>query len=71
MKYTKHIGITLITVSLLCIVIFSSCKKDFFEIEDPNGFEVIGSFEDEGAIGLFLNRTYALVTPPYNLTSLK
>lgn len=65
MKYIKYTGITLFTVCLLSAAILSSCKKDFFEIEDPNGLEVIGSFEDEGAIGLFLNRTYALVMPQW------
>jgi starch-binding outer membrane protein, SusD/RagB family len=65
MKYIKYTGITLVTVCLLSVVILSSCKKDFFEIEDPNGFEVVGSFEDEGAINLFLNRTYSLVMPQW------
>ncbi len=65
MKYLKHIKITLITVSLLSVIIFSSCKKDFFEIADPNGFEVIDSWNDEGAVSLFLNRTYALVIPQW------
>ena len=65
MKYIKYTGITLVTFCLLSAVVLSSCKKDFFEIEDPNGFEVEGSFEDEGAIGLFLNRTYALTMPQW------
>lgn len=63
MKYIKYTGATLIAICLLSVAIFTSCKKDFFEIKDTNGFEVIGSFEDEGAVGLFLNRTYALVMP--------
>jgi hypothetical protein len=50
---------------MLSVAIFTSCKKDFFEIKDTNGFEVVGSFEDEGAVGLFLNRTYALVMPQW------
>jgi starch-binding outer membrane protein, SusD/RagB family len=67
MKFMKHINITSLTFSLLFIVIFSpSCKKkDFFEITDPNGFEVADSWDDEGAVGLFLNRTYALVIPQW------
>lgn len=65
MKYFKYINITLVTVSLLCTVVLSSCKKDFFEIDDPNGFEVVDSWDDEGAVGLFLNRTYALVIPQW------
>jgi starch-binding outer membrane protein, SusD/RagB family len=65
MKYFKYINITLVTVSLLCTVVLTSCKKDFFEIDDPNGFEVVDSWDDEGAVGLFLNRTYALVIPQW------
>jgi hypothetical protein len=65
MKYIKYKVATLIAVCLLSVAIFTSCKKDFFEIKDTNGFEVIGSFEDEGAVGLFLNRTYALVMPQW------
>ena len=65
MKYIKYTGYSLVIVCLLSMAILSSCKKDFFEIEDPNGLEVVGSFEDEGAIGLFLNRTYALVIPQW------
>ena len=64
MKYIKYTGATL-AICLLSVAIFTSCKKDFFEIKDTNGFEVIGSFEDEGAVGLFLNRTYALVMPQW------
>lgn len=65
MKYIKYSGIILAAVCLLSVAILSSCKKDFFEISDPNGFEVAGAFEDEGAINLFLNRTYALVMPQW------
>jgi hypothetical protein len=63
MKRIKKIKITLLAATLLTVLILSSCKKDFFEIEDPNGFEVVNSWNDEGAIGLFLNRTYFLVMP--------
>jgi starch-binding outer membrane protein, SusD/RagB family len=65
MKQIKRTKIIFITFSLLCIIIISSCKKDFFEITDPNGFEVGDSWDDEGAVGLFLNRTYALVIPQW------
>jgi hypothetical protein len=65
MKFRKHIVITLATAVILSAIIFSSCKKDFFEIEDPNGIEDAQMWEDEGAIGLFLNRTYALVMPQW------
>jgi len=66
MKYINQITITMKMGILLCVVILASCKKkDFFEIEDPNGFEVVNSWDDEGAVGLFLNRTYALVIPQW------
>jgi starch-binding outer membrane protein, SusD/RagB family len=65
MKFIKQITSKWMAFSLLTSVVISSCKKDFFEIADPNGFEVAGSWEDEGAVGLFLNRTYALVIPQW------
>ncbi len=65
MKYSKYINVTLLAAGLLTAATFSSCKKDFFEIDDPNGFEVVDSWDDEGAVGLFLNRTYALVIPQW------
>jgi hypothetical protein len=45
--------------------VIASCKKDFFEIEDPNGIEDTQLWADAGAIDLFLNRTYALVMPQW------
>ncbi|WP_462251206.1 RagB/SusD family nutrient uptake outer membrane protein [Ferruginibacter sp.] len=66
MKYIKHINVALIAIGISAIT-FSSCKKDFYEIEDPNGLEVVGAFEDAGAVGLFLNRTYSLVMPQWPL----
>lgn len=65
MKVNKYIKITLVAAGLLSASMLPSCRKDFFEIEDPNGMEVVDSWEDEGAIGLFLNRTYALVMPQW------
>ena len=65
MKYIKNIRISLLAATLLSALMFSSCKKDFFEIEDPNGFEVVDSWNDEGAIGLFLNRSYSLIIPQW------
>jgi starch-binding outer membrane protein, SusD/RagB family len=53
--------------TIVCLLLTTSCKKDFYEIEDPNGFEVEGAFEDAGAVGLFLNRTYSLVIPQWPL----
>jgi hypothetical protein len=69
MKHIKHIRISVLAATLLVALVFSSCKKDFFEIEDPNGFEVVNSWNDEGAIGLFLNRTYSLVMPGWPATN--
>ncbi len=66
MKYIKPINLALITVCITAVVLFS-CKKDFYEIEDPSGLEVEGAFEDEGAVGLFLNRTYSLIMQQWPL----
>ncbi|MBL7742187.1 MAG: RagB/SusD family nutrient uptake outer membrane protein [Chitinophagaceae bacterium] len=65
MKYIKNIKLIIIIAGLVSFVLLPSCKKDFFEIEDPNGMESDLTWEDEGAIGLFLNRTYALVMPQW------
>ncbi len=65
MKYIKYTRAILAGVCLLTVAIFTSCKKDFFDIKDTNGYEVVGSFEDEGAVNLFLNRTYSLVMPQW------
>ena len=57
MSNFKRIGkITVVSVLTLLTVI--SCKKDdeFFDIEDPQGIDS-KIWGDEGAIGLFLNRT--------------
>jgi starch-binding outer membrane protein, SusD/RagB family len=68
MKYTKHISVALVAICISAVSL-TSCKKDFYEIEDPNGFEVVGAFEDEGAVGLFLNRTYSFIMPQWPLLS--
>jgi len=53
-------------VALAILTAFNSCKKsdDFFDIEDPQGIDS-DIWNDEGAIGLFLNRTYALIMPQW------
>ncbi len=66
MKNIKNKYFLTVLVSTLLLSVIS-CKKDFYEIEDPSGFEVEGSFEDAGAIGLFLNRTYSLIMPQWPL----
>lgn len=51
-------------VSLLIVCAFSACKKNFFDLEDQNGIDS-DIWDSEGAIGLFLNRTYDLVMPSW------
>lgn len=55
--------IALVTMMVLTVI---SCKKDdeFFDIEDPQGIDS-KIWGDEGAIGLFLNRTYGLIMPQW------
>jgi hypothetical protein len=65
MKYIKRLSIFLVMFTLLSSVMLVSCKKDFFEIVDPGGIDDAKIWEDEGAIGFFLNRTYALVIPQW------
>lgn len=65
MKYIKKLGIATAMIMLLFSVAMVSCKKDFFEINDPNGLEGAQTWEDEGAAGFFLNRTYALIIPQW------
>ena len=66
MKQTTYKGSGWIAAVLLLVTIFSSCKKDseFFDIEDQQGIDS-KIWNDPGAIGLFLNRTYALVIPQW------
>lgn len=66
MKYLKYTGSKIIMVALLLITVLASCKKndEFFDIEDPQGIDS-KIWNDEGAVGLFLNRTYGLVIPQW------
>lgn len=52
--------------ALAALTVLGACKKDseFFEIEDPQGIDS-KIWSDEGAVGLFLNRTYGLVMPQW------
>jgi hypothetical protein len=54
----------LVVMIMLTVIVLPSCKKDFFDIEDPQGIDS-DIWNDEGAVGLFLNRTYALVIPQW------
>lgn len=64
MKYIKNTGKLLAAVALMLVMVLPSCKKDFFDIEDPQGIDS-DIWNDEGAVGLFLNRTYSLVIPQW------
>ncbi len=66
MKQIKYTGTYIVAAILLLSATLSSCKKDseFFNIEDPQGIDS-KIWEDEGAVGLFLNRTYGLIVPQW------
>lgn len=53
-------------LSVLTLLTVISCKKDdeFFDIEDPQGIDS-KIWGDEGAVGLFLSRTYGLIIPQW------
>jgi hypothetical protein len=66
MRYIMTAGKTLVITALVVSAVFSACKKDseFFDIEDPQGIDS-KIWSDEGAVGLFLNRTYGLIIPQW------
>ncbi len=66
MKNIKTTGKIMMLALLAAITILQSCKKDdeFFDIEDPQGIDS-QIWSDEGAVGLFLNRTYGLIMPQW------
>lgn len=67
MRYINNNTAKKMVIAVLAIVtFFSACKKDseFFDIEDPQGIDS-RIWSDEGAVGLFLNRTYGLVMPQW------
>jgi len=51
---------------MLCIgsLALTACKKDFFDLEDPNGIDS-KIWDDEGAVNLFLNKGYDLIIPTW------
>ena len=49
---------------LLVITVAAGCKKDFFDLEDPNGIDS-DIWNDEGAIRLYLDRGYDLMMPQW------
>lgn len=66
MKQVVKTGKWLIASLLVLGLILPGCTKndEFFDIEDPQGIDS-DIWNDEGAVGLFLNRTYALVMPQW------
>jgi hypothetical protein len=66
MRYINNTGKTIVITALALFTVLSACKKDseFFDIEDPQGIDS-RIWSDEGAVGLFLNRTYGLVIPQW------
>lgn len=64
MTHLNKIGKLVLAAALILVVTLPSCKKDFFDIEDPQGIDS-DIWNDQGAVGLFLNRTYSLVMPQW------
>jgi len=66
MKHIRSAGTNMIALAMLMLTILASCKKDseFFDIEDPQGIDS-RIWDDPGAVGLFLNRTYGLIIPQW------
>jgi len=66
MRYINNTAKTMVIAALALYVVFSACKKDseFFDVEDPQGIDS-RIWSDEGAVGLFLNRTYGLIIPQW------
>ena len=66
MRYINDTGKMMVVAALALFTVFSACKKDaeFFDIEDPQGIDS-KIWSDEGAVGLFLNRTYGLIMPQW------
>jgi len=56
----------MVIAALALLMVLSACNKnsDFFEIKDPQGIDS-RIWSDEGAVGLFLNRTYGLIMPQW------
>lgn len=66
MKYNINAGGKLLIAFVAAITMLVSCKKDdeFFDIKDAQGIDS-QIWNDEGAVGLFLNRTYGLIIPQW------
>ncbi len=56
----------MLLAALATVIGLAACKKDseFFDIDDPQGIDS-KIWSDEGAVGLYLNRTYGLIMPQW------
>ena len=61
---TKKMIRTLALLAVASTVTMTACRKDFFDVEDQNGIDS-KIWDDEGAVGLFLDKTYDLVMPTW------
>jgi hypothetical protein len=64
MSYYKYIRNTALIVAFTSALVLPSCKKSFFDVPDTAGIDS-DIWNDEGAVGLFLNRSYALIMPQW------
>lgn len=66
MKHIRYTGNRIVVTTALLLAVLFSCKKDseFFNIEDPQGIDS-RIWNDPGAVGLYLNRTYGLIIPQW------
>jgi starch-binding outer membrane protein, SusD/RagB family len=64
MRLINKFTIKKICFFFLFVTIFTGCKKDFFDLEDPNGIDS-QIWNDEGAVNLFLNKGYDLMIPQW------
>jgi hypothetical protein len=55
---------TLALLAVASTVTMTACRKDFFDVEDQNGIDS-RIWDDAGAVGLFLDKTYDLVMPTW------
>lgn len=66
MKNMLFTGKRYVLAAIATITLFAACKKndEFFDIEDPQGIDS-EIWNDEGAIGLYLNRAYGVIMPQW------
>lgn len=66
MKNLIFTGKRYVLAAVATLTLLIACKKDdeFFDVEDPQGIDS-QIWNDEGAIGLFLNRAYGVIMPQW------